>query len=169
MKSLQSSKKIAREGFKKKGDFQKTAWVFASDDIRDLPTIKDILDKEWQSFKQSLVDEQQARIDKRNKGLRKFRPGWRAPERSPFLSLDSKGGQRFSTDDTFASVRDAETSWKSKPRWARIQQNFHKFCGTLSSHSNLMKCLPDQNLYLSIFCGVATTLIKVRLNLFLLV
>lgn len=85
-------------------------------------------------------------------------------ETSPKWRVDSQEGRPLSTRDIIRSVEDAESHWRSNPRLAhgKAQSGFHRFCRTLDTHSNLLECLPSQSQYLSIFCGVTTTLIKVR-------
>ena len=57
----------------------------------------------------------------------------------------------------------AQDSWRTKGRMAngKAQARFHRFCGTLDSHSTMFSVLPDQNEYFSLFCGGVKTLIKV--------
>jgi hypothetical protein len=54
--------------------------------------------------------------------------------------------------------------WNKKRRkgWrGEAASNFHKFCGTLDSHSNMLGILPKENMYVTIFSGSLTTIIKV--------
>jgi len=45
----------------------------------------------------------------------------------------------------------------------KTRQYFDKICSNLSSHSAILEVLPNQSQYLSIFCGVVKTLLKVKL------
>jgi hypothetical protein len=45
----------------------------------------------------------------------------------------------------------------------KTRQYFDKFCSNLSSHSAILEVLPNQSQYLSIFCGVVKTLLKVNI------
>lgn len=54
--------------------------------------------------------------------------------------------------------------WQSKRKQGylgKTQSMFHKFCGTLDSHSSLLKLLPEGNEYVSIFAGSLNAIIKV--------
>ncbi len=44
----------------------------------------------------------------------------------------------------------------------KTRHYFDRFCNNLSSHSTILEVLPSQNQYLSIFCGVVKTLLKVN-------
>lgn len=62
-------------------------------------------------------------------------------------------------------VTSITTEWQSKRRQGRIgkaKDYFHKFCGTLESHSTLLKLLPESNEYVAIFAGSLNAIIKVR-------
>lgn len=50
---------------------------------------------------------------------------------------------------------------REKGRRGRAISLFHKFCQGLDSHSNLLKVLPQGNLYVSIFSGALNAIIKV--------
>lgn len=45
-----------------------------------------------------------------------------------------------------------------------MQKYFHKFCGTLNAHSNLLEMLPNQSEYCSIFCGAIKALVQASVN-----
>ena len=119
---------------------------------------------EWQLFKQSLDREQEERDAKEGKSFRRRIFRKKAEQKSPQWRVDAKAGQPLGIEDIIASVDDVRSYWESKPRLAhgKAQSGFHNFCKTVHAHSNLMKCLPEQSQYLSVFCGVTTTLIKVR-------
>lgn len=62
-------------------------------------------------------------------------------------------------------VNNVTMEWQSKRRQGRIgkaQGFFHSFCGTLKSHSSLLKLLPESNEYVAIFAGSLNAVIKVR-------
>jgi hypothetical protein len=62
-------------------------------------------------------------------------------------------------DDLRNSVRlTAQTLDNSHGKSRRY---FDKFCASLNSHSIILDILPDQNQYLSMFCGAVKTLLKV--------
>lgn len=130
----------------------------------DLRSVNETLNKEWQLFKQSLVREQQERDARKQRSFRRRIFKKNAEQKNPHWRVDSKAGQPLGIEDIIASVDDARSYWESKPRLAhgKAQNGFHTFCKTVDAHSNLMKCLPEQSQYLSVFCGVTTTLIKVR-------
>lgn len=61
-------------------------------------------------------------------------------------------------------VTSITTEWQAKRkggRMGRVKSLFHRFCGTLHSHSSLIKLLPEGNEYVSIFTGTLTAIIKV--------
>ncbi|KAL8794264.1 MAG: hypothetical protein Q9195_003218 [Heterodermia aff. obscurata] len=130
----------------------------------DLDHQNQYLSQEWQKFQQSLNLEQQEK-DKRNQnGVRKL---------FKKMHPDKKPVWRFSIEDRpleirdiLKAVRDAQEYWQRKPRVAqgKPQKYFHKFCSCLDTHSNFMRILPEQNQYLSVFCGATTTLIKASVN-----
>ncbi|KAL8775354.1 MAG: hypothetical protein Q9209_000362 [Squamulea sp. 1 TL-2023] len=147
------------------------AFVFREPDSPDLRTVNDTLEKEWRLFEQSLDEEWQVKAAKQQKSLKRRIKIFKRDDatetiKSPTWRIDSKAGQPFGIQDIITTVRDAETIWKSGPRFAqgRGQKVFHSLCRNLDNHSNMMKCLPDQNHYLSVFCGVTTTLIKASVN-----
>lgn len=53
------------------------------------------------------------------------------------------------------------TAEKLDESHGKTRRYFDKFCSSLSSHSTILEVLPDQSQYLSIFCGVVKTLLKV--------
>lgn len=63
-----------------------------------------------------------------------------------------------------AMVNTVTVKWQDKRKQGRIGKTktlFHKFCGTLDSHSSLIKLLPDGNEYVSVFIGALNAIIKV--------
>jgi hypothetical protein len=54
---------------------------------------------------------------------------------------------------------------REKSRGGRAMAGFHRFCGSLNSHSNLIKLLPEGNEYVSVFTGTLNAIIKVRMFL----
>lgn len=129
----------------------------------DLRSVNNTLNKEWQLFQQTLDQEQQKREVIYKKSLRQRFSKKKDRKIGPIWRVDAKAGQPLGIEDIKTSVEDARVYWESKPRLAhgKAQKGFHAFCNTLNAHSNLMKLLPQQNQYLSVFCGVTTTLIKV--------
>lgn len=130
----------------------------------DLRSVNDTLQKQWLAFNQYLDKEQQKKIAKQERSWKRgiFK---RTPQATgPTWRIDTRTGQPPGIQDIIISVEDTRTYWESRPRLAdgKAQKAFHSFCNTVHSHSNLLKCLPEQNQYLSVFCGVTTTLIKVR-------
>ena len=71
---------------------------------------------------------------------------------------------------TINNLKDVVTlagkEWETKDRFAggKVQKYFHKFCGTLNAHSNLLEMLPSQSEYCSIFCGAIKALIQASVN-----
>lgn len=58
------------------------------------------------------------------------------------------------------------SEWQTKRQEGRVgraKKLFHRFCGTLDSHSSLMKILPEGNEYVAIFAGTLNVIIKVRI------
>ena len=102
--------------------------------------------------------------EKSRKGFRRvFRR--KQPDQEPVWRVSIED-RPLEIRDILRSVRDAQDYWQRKNRLGqgKPQKYFHRFCGSLDTHSNFMKILPEQNQYLSVFCGVTTTLIKVRLH-----
>jgi hypothetical protein len=62
-------------------------------------------------------------------------------------------------DDLKNSVR--STAEMLDNSHGKTRRYFDKFCNSLNSHSIILEFLPDQNQYLSIFCGAVKTLLKV--------
>lgn len=50
---------------------------------------------------------------------------------------------------------------KKQGRFGRTRVLFHKLCGTLNSHSALIKLLPEGSEYISVFTGTLHAIIKV--------
>jgi hypothetical protein len=68
-------------------------------------------------------------------------------------------------DSIVNMVNDMDIMWQEKIKHGtkrKAMGHFHKFCGTLNSHSSLLKLLPDGNIYVSIFTGTLNAVIKVR-------
>ena len=68
-------------------------------------------------------------------------------------------------DDIVNAVRTAELKWtntKDESMWRVPKKYFHKFCGTLNSHSAMLLMIPAQNQYLSILYGSLLSVINVR-------
>ena len=80
----------------------------------------------------------------------------------PVWRVTSTNGQHLDIQDILTSVRDAQQFWRSKHRLGqgKPQNYFHNFCRSLDAHSNFLK-IPEQNQYLSAFCGATIVLIKV--------
>ena len=131
----------------------------------DIRSVNETLNREWQLFKQTLDKDRQVRDAKERRSWRRQLFNKKTAQASPRWRVDTKAGQPLGIEDIITSVDDAKAYWESKPRivHGKVQEGFHAFCKSLHTHSNLMKCLPDQNQYLSIFCGVTTTLIMVRM------
>ena len=125
------------------------------------------LNKVWQLFEQNLKRDQQEREASDEGKFRRKLFKRKSEGSNPQWRVDAKAGQPLSVEDIINSVKDAKSYWESKPRLAhgKAQDAFHTFCKNVHTHSNLLKCLPDQNHYFSVFCGVTTTLIKVRANM----
>lgn len=63
-------------------------------------------------------------------------------------------------------VTNVTSEWQTKRHEGRVgkaKKLFHRFCGTLDSHSSLMKILPEGNEYVAIFAGTLNAIIKVRI------
>lgn len=68
--------------------------------------------------------------------------------------------------DVITMVTEVTSEWQTKRHEGRVGKTkrlFHKFCGTLDSHSSLMKLLPEGNEYVAIFAGTLNAIIKVRI------
>lgn len=64
-------------------------------------------------------------------------------------------------------VTKVTSEWQTKRQEGRVgkaKKLFHRFCGTLDSHSSLMKILPEGNEYVAIFAGTLNAIIKVRIR-----
>lgn len=62
-------------------------------------------------------------------------------------------------------VTEVTSEWQAKRQEGRLgkaKRLFHQFCGTLDSHSSLLKLLPEGNEYVAIFAGTLNAIIKVR-------
>ena len=137
-----------------------------SDRPEDLDTVCQILNCQWREFQQTLEKEQREKDEhKRVRFSKRIHRLWRrkdSNERSrPSMSTTQERPVEYK--DIEKSVKDAQEHWRSINRLGdgRPQKYFHSFCSSLNDHSNLLKILPEQNQYLSIFCGVTNTLIKV--------
>jgi hypothetical protein len=68
-----------------------------------------------------------------------------------------------SKGDSMNELRTTVLAAKEKYKTiGRLPSYLDSFCSTLDAHSNLFAMLPSQSQYCSVFCGVVTTLIKVR-------
>jgi len=66
-----------------------------------------------------------------------------------------------------AMVREMHAKWQAKRRaglGGKAAAMFHKFCGTLSGHTALLKILPEGSEYVSIFTGSLNAIIKASLQ-----
>ncbi|ROW17317.1 hypothetical protein VPNG_01369 [Cytospora leucostoma] len=66
-----------------------------------------------------------------------------------------------------AMVDAVTMAWQDKRKrghGGKAKTLFHKFCGTLESHSSLIKLLPDGNEYVSVFTGTLNAIIKASAN-----
>lgn len=73
-----------------------------------------------------------------------------------------------SIESVFEVVEDVRKKWESNRNQGfsgKIAKTFHKVCGTLDSHSSMLKILPEGNEYISIFTGTLTTIIRVSCHL----
>ncbi|KAF2464831.1 uncharacterized protein BDR25DRAFT_271045 [Lindgomyces ingoldianus] len=64
-------------------------------------------------------------------------------------------------------VADAGKVWqakKDKGKRGKAITYFHRLCGALDRHSNMLETIPKGNEYVSIFAGTITTLIKASVN-----
>ena len=73
----------------------------------------------------------------------------------------------WSENNTIKGLRDSVLAAADKldKSHGKTREHFHKFCSNLSSHSAILEVLPNQSQYLSIFCGVVKTLLKVNVEL----
>ena len=63
-----------------------------------------------------------------------------------------------------AAIGQAMAVWGEKRQrgWrGKAASNFHKVCGTLDSHNNMMRMLPEASEYVSVFTGALSTVIQV--------
>jgi hypothetical protein len=63
-----------------------------------------------------------------------------------------------------ATIEQAMATWNKKRQkgWrGKAAANFHKICGTLNSHSNVIAILPEKSEYTSIFAGSLSAIIQV--------
>ena len=63
-----------------------------------------------------------------------------------------------------AAIQQVMTLWnkkKQKGPQGKMDKYFHKICGSLDSHSNMLGMLPQNNQYVSIFTGALTTIVQV--------
>ncbi|KUI53386.1 hypothetical protein VP1G_00696 [Cytospora mali] len=66
-----------------------------------------------------------------------------------------------------AMVNAVNVQWQGKRKQGysgKAKSFFHRFCGTLDSHSSLIKLLPDGNEYVSLFTGTLNAIIKASAN-----
>ncbi|KPM34605.1 hypothetical protein AK830_g11965 [Neonectria ditissima] len=64
-------------------------------------------------------------------------------------------------------VRESNTKWQTKRKkgsGGKFMSTFHSFCGTLDSHSALLKVLPQGNEYVSLFTGSLNAVIQASVN-----
>ncbi|TLD11884.1 hypothetical protein PspLS_11307 [Pyricularia sp. CBS 133598] len=72
-------------------------------------------------------------------------------------------------DGVIDTVTQLQTVWQ-KQRHAgaghtgKVRRMFHRFCGTVDSHSDLLKILPSGNEYVSIFAGSLNAIVKASVN-----
>lgn len=62
-------------------------------------------------------------------------------------------------------VTEVTLEWRKKRQAGHLGKAkilFHSFCGTLDSHSSLLKLLPEGNEYVAIFAGTLNAIIKVQ-------
>lgn len=85
------------------------------------------------------------------------------------LPLDARVetiGRPAEFEDVVNVVKGIETEWqqkKEKGAWGSTKKYLRRISGTIHSHSTLLKILPADSQYASIFCGTLLTLIKVGL------
>lgn len=68
-------------------------------------------------------------------------------------------------ESVFDVVEAVQKKWdanRHQGAGGKFVKSFHKVCGTLDSHSTMLKILPEGNEYISIFTGTLTTVIRVR-------
>lgn len=73
-------------------------------------------------------------------------------------------------DSVLDMVERMNKTWQEKRKQGagrKVMAFFHRFCGTLDSHSSLLKLLPEGNEYVSIFTGTLNAVIKVRGHAFM--
>lgn len=135
-------------------------------DIDDLDTVSQILNLQWREFQQSLEEERQEKDEQKrariSNGIHRL---WKRKDSNEVstLSIGTAQERPVAYEDIEKSVKDAQEHWRSKSRLGggKPQKYFHGFCSSLDAHSNLLKLLPEQSQYFSIFCGVTHTLIQV--------
>lgn len=77
------------------------------------------------------------------------------------LDLDTFEPTIESVFDLVHVANDAIQKKKKSTSAGKITAHFHKFCGTLESHSLLLKVLPEGSEYVSVFTGTLNAVIKV--------
>lgn len=77
------------------------------------------------------------------------------------LDLDTFEPTIESVFDLIHVANDAIQKKKKSSSAGKITAHFHKFCGTLESHSLLLKVLPEGSEYVSVFTGTLNAVIKV--------
>jgi hypothetical protein len=101
---------------------------------------------ECESLKEAWVDFTEASQDKQSTMFTK--------KANPLNWWDN-----ITIDDLRSSVR--STAEMLDNSHGKTRHYFDKFCNSLNSHSIIFEFLPNQNQYLSIFCGAVKTLLKV--------
>jgi hypothetical protein len=96
------------------------------------------------------------------KALADFRESVKNNKRDAWL-LDS---DMFGAEATFETlqyaIQKAETDRHNREN--KVCAMFHRFCGTLDSHSALFSVIPSQNQYCSLFCGAISIIVKVSIG-----
>jgi len=100
----------------------------------------DLLETAWTSFSDQSQDEQGTSSTNQANPIE-----WR---------------ENLTIDDLKDSVRSVAD--KLDQSHGKARRYFDKFCGSLNSHSAILEVLHNQSQYLSIFCGVVKTLLKVK-------
>ncbi|KAI6409276.1 hypothetical protein MCOR23_000963 [Pyricularia oryzae] len=72
-------------------------------------------------------------------------------------------------DGVIDTVTQLQTAWQKQrthadSRTGKVRRLFHRFCGTVDSHSDLLKLLPDGNEYVSVFAGALSAIVKASVN-----
>ena len=67
-------------------------------------------------------------------------------------------------EDVVSVMKGLENQWQQKKdrgTWGSTKKCLRRVCGAIDSHSTLLKVLPADSQYASVFCGTLQTLIKV--------